>query len=516
MVRRAVTDSPSRRRWIRKRALGLTMILVAILASLLGASPASAGVKAELAEFSDCPINVPGVYLCLVSRTTSGEFHLGSKTVPINKTVTLQGGLSETTQYLVPAADGNTLSKTALQLPGGLIGVELLPPLTEVTATAEIAGPVEVNISHLKEGTAVALPVKVKLDNPALGPACYIGSASEPVSLQLTGGTTNPPPPNTPIQGNPGTIELKEGGKIDVVSGASLVDNAFSAPGVNGCGGLLSLVVDPSVDLVAGLPSAAGHNTAILNSGFEVASAQFVKREAELPQIGRCEKVKGVKEEGELVFHGDYEDAGCVSGADEGRFKWTAGPGPKPKFTGTGGSMTLQSTGGRQIRCTASTATGQYTGLKTATAAIRLTGCKDVASKVVCQSGGAAAGEIVTSTLEGQLGFIKNVFEAGAIQDSVGLDLTHAPTLLTAECGGSALSVTGSVIGAVTAINKMVTSLSLTYSASGGKQIPEQFEEEPKDTLVSTYGGGPAEQTGLTTKLKLANEEKIEVVGLTE
>jgi hypothetical protein len=112
-------------------------------------------------------------------------------------------------------------------------------------------------------------------------------------------------------------------------------------------------------------------------------------------------------------------------------------------------------------------------------------------------------------------GSSRNAFEAGAIQDVVGLDLTHAPTLLTAECGGSALSVTGSVIGAVTAVNKMVTSLTLTYSASGGKQIPEQFEEEPKDTLASTYGGGPAEQTGLSTKLKLANEEKLEVIGLT-
>src|SRR5205807_6359528 len=129
---------------------------------------------------------------CIVSTVSSGEFHIGSKAVPINKTIVLQGGLNGSLQgaTLVSAVDGNTLSKTALTVPGGLLGVELLPPLTEVTATAEIAGPVSgvhlfLEKAVIQTGTAVALPLKVKLDNPALGSECYIGSDTSPVSLAL-------------------------------------------------------------------------------------------------------------------------------------------------------------------------------------------------------------------------------------------------------------------------------------------------------------------------------------------
>ena len=42
-------------------------------------------------------MGVPSVTLCIVSNVTSGEFVLGSKTVPINKPVTLQGGLIDST-----------------------------------------------------------------------------------------------------------------------------------------------------------------------------------------------------------------------------------------------------------------------------------------------------------------------------------------------------------------------------------------------------------------------------------
>src|SRR2546430_10306616 len=131
---------------LRLRALGLVCALCAT--ALLASAPgAQADLKSEYAVFSDCPLNDPSVFLCIVSTVTSGEFVIRSKTVPINRTVVLQGGAPAVTQStLVPAADGNTLSKTPPQLPGGLVGLEVLPPLTEVTATAELAGPVQ---SHL-------------------------------------------------------------------------------------------------------------------------------------------------------------------------------------------------------------------------------------------------------------------------------------------------------------------------------------------------------------------------------
>ena len=48
------------------------------------AAPAFAGLQKEFSVFNDCPLSTPGVVGCVVSYTTSGEFHLGSKTVPIN------------------------------------------------------------------------------------------------------------------------------------------------------------------------------------------------------------------------------------------------------------------------------------------------------------------------------------------------------------------------------------------------------------------------------------------------
>ena len=95
MVRRAVTNShPNVRTRPRKRGAGFAVIIIAVLAACIGAGPAEAGLSQDFAVFSDCPVNAPNVEICIVSKTTSGEFHLGSKTVPVNKTVTLQGGLA--------------------------------------------------------------------------------------------------------------------------------------------------------------------------------------------------------------------------------------------------------------------------------------------------------------------------------------------------------------------------------------------------------------------------------------
>ena len=245
--------------------------------------------------FYDCPVNNPRRRACLVSTTTSGEFVIGSKTVTINKTITLQGAISETTNQLVPAADGNTLSKTPLTVPGGLVGIEL-DGMTEVTATAELAGPVVLELENLgSNNPAVHLPLKVKLDNPALGGACYIGSNTEPMTLRVTSGTTNPPPPNKPITGlQGGSIFSLDHEQIIVINrqlaGRQLVRGARASTAA----APLPPVIDPVVDLDAGLPAAAGKNTAILNTGFVAATPRVIKAKAvrPLPEIGRCVKVE--------------------------------------------------------------------------------------------------------------------------------------------------------------------------------------------------------------------------------
>ena len=57
------------------------------------------------------------------------------------------------------------------------------------------------------------------------------------------------------------------------LNGTKLVDNAWAAPGVSGCGGfLVELALNPIVNASSGLPSAAGKNTAILNNTIDVTS----------------------------------------------------------------------------------------------------------------------------------------------------------------------------------------------------------------------------------------------------
>jgi hypothetical protein len=497
----------------RKQALVLVMGLAAALAALGLPSAALAGLPQEFSVFNDCPVNTPGVDACVISTVSSGEFKIGSKTVAINKPVILQGGYNVERKELIPAADGNTLSKTALTVPGGLVGIEGLGG--EVTATAELAGTVHMNLKALGTGAepAVILPVKVKLSNPVLGNECYIGSNAEPIEMKLTTGTTSPPPPNTPISGKFGNPSLIANNKIALVTENTLVDNAFFAPGVNGCG-LLPLLIDPIVDLDAGLPAAAGKNTAILNGMLESANANIVKLQDELPQVGKCEKLAGEKVGKEKKFTGEYRDSGCVEEAPfhEGQYEWTAGPGTSGKFTGKGAVATLE-TAKTSVKCSGSTVAGEYTGAKTATATVTLTGCTHGAAKESCQSSGAGSGEIVTSPLQGALGFIKDEGKEAELLVSVGLDLAHSPAVLTAQCGSAKvpLTVEGSVIAPITVIDKMVTGATLKYTeASPGIQAPEQFEGGPKDTLVETLGSGP-EQAGLKTTVKLVNEGKLEI-----
>jgi hypothetical protein len=121
------------------------------------------------------------------------------------------------------------------------------------------------------------MPVRVRLENPLLGDGCYIGSASEPITLHLTTGTTSPPPPNQPITGEASGVHFTGGGAILFADHVAVVDNSFSVPVARGCGGpLLASAIDPVVNGKIGLPSPAGKNSAILSGHLEQADAYFV------------------------------------------------------------------------------------------------------------------------------------------------------------------------------------------------------------------------------------------------
>jgi len=243
----------------------------------------------------------------LDSQTNSGEVVLNKQTVPIKNKITLQGGIirNEETEAetFVAALNGETLSKTPQPVPGGLLGLikcneingeGLLEKLargtceaifenktTGVNAITELAKPasdIGINKNNLvnQEGVALSLPVKIRLENPLLGSACYIGSSANPVTWNLTTGTTAPPAPNKPITGKVGHIELEEEASFVEITNNSLVDNAYSAPQATGCGGIFAFLIDPLIDSKIGLPSRAGYNTTILNNTIKEASAEAV------------------------------------------------------------------------------------------------------------------------------------------------------------------------------------------------------------------------------------------------
>jgi hypothetical protein len=302
-----------------RRALVATLALLVPLTVLGVASTAQATPKGIFSIFSDCPLESfkllgvpPGAAQCQFGQTTSGEFVIGTSKVPINQTVTLQGGAipkgeSEVEYFLIPGANGESLSKTALNVPGGLTGLinceeikgfglfEILERgtckaifengLTGVTATTEpvanTKNPAIFNEFRLANGvgTAIELPVRVHLKNPLLGEGCYIGSESSPIQLKLTTGKTSPNPPNKSISGSPGTPEtLTEKGWLMLHdANTSLVDNSFSVPVAEGCGGFFSFLIDPILDSKLKLPSANGNNTAILNGSLNAATAEAVE-----------------------------------------------------------------------------------------------------------------------------------------------------------------------------------------------------------------------------------------------
>ena len=275
------------RKSLRTAALTAALSAVALCAS---SSAMAAQPTGEHAKFKYCPYTNANVLTCVYSQITSGSFKLGNATVPITAAtpITLQGGTGTTpgttTQVWYNAVGADSLVKTPLKVPGGLIGLvdtggftgalisifnAAVASVNDVYATAELAGSPTLDFTNIiaGAGTGLRLPLKVHLTNPFLGNDCYIGTSSNPVTLNLTTGTTAPPPPNTPITGSPGTIGIEGAGTILVATGVKLVDNSFAAPAATlfACGYLPldRLVITAAVNLKEGLPSPAGKNAAI-------------------------------------------------------------------------------------------------------------------------------------------------------------------------------------------------------------------------------------------------------------
>jgi hypothetical protein len=241
---------------------------------------------------------------------------------------------------------------------------------------------------------------------------------------------------------------------------------------------------------------------------------------AELPEFGHC-----IKEAG-----GAFKNAGCTVASTPGEENYNWSPGAGGTFAGTAPAkslpLTFEALGGEKVTCSGAFDGGTYIGTKTVLIHLVFTGC--VSGGVTCQDDPpekgkppfTEPGEVGFGPLEGKLGFIK----AGA-KPSVGIDIVagFGGPLVIFECGGGGSGegaqtiVTGSVIAKTGPIEKMTAKFKWKFKAKKGKQKPEHFAGEPKDTLSSTVPFlsevKGVEQAGLTLRLTNINsgEEKLEI-----
>jgi sugar lactone lactonase YvrE len=225
------------------------------------------------APFNRCPVDDPAMLaadgvntfeLCLGSNSTHGSIKIGNLPTVTTGNTNLQAGL------VGPNAD----QLTAIPPPGGALVADPVDipntPVGTVTAVTQSAGtPTDFNLfAGIQTGVPIiTVPIKIQLQNPALGPSCFIGSEQDPILLhpqnndfsnaQSIGGFFTFDPNGVPDLSGPLTSL--------VISGAVQGDDTFSVPGASGCGPNGDGSLDPVVNAVVGLPSPSGNNHLVLD-----------------------------------------------------------------------------------------------------------------------------------------------------------------------------------------------------------------------------------------------------------
>jgi hypothetical protein len=263
-------------------------VLASVAAALAVAAPAASATTPAKGyeQFAGCPSpsEKAEISSCQRSVVSGGVVKLGNKEVPITSPITLSGGTNEFLEHFSFNSKGG-LTPVKLKVPGGVVGLTGLTWLLELLgsealtlyAVTELVGPEPVVIHNLDEFT---LHVKVHLVNGVLGNSCYVGSASSPITWNLTTGTTSPPAPNKPITGKNPEISFTASPEILFAKNGKYVDNSFSAPGASGCVltlfGFIPISINSLVDSQSGLPAAAGTNTTEQTISTELAGSEVV------------------------------------------------------------------------------------------------------------------------------------------------------------------------------------------------------------------------------------------------
>ena len=294
----------------RRRGLaGLLAVTALAAGSLVLAGPASAaeGTNEDPhTDLSNLPIDpipcdvegAPGAILtfCIEMTFNSGEAKFGSVEssvagpIKVRQVVSAVGDFSNIEIVIVDEGGegGGGLSFPTIPVPGGLVGDPaldaLLSPITGVTATIEPVGELALNDldptpllmalfgDNTAEGVlAVAnLPFQVRINNLLLGTTCLIGSAANPVELNL-------PLHLSSVEYWNGSFAEPTTNLAYLVLDANATDATFAIPEADGCG---ILGVGPTLDTLGlnlfdylvnssvGLPAPSGTNLLSLHGYF--------------------------------------------------------------------------------------------------------------------------------------------------------------------------------------------------------------------------------------------------------
>ncbi|MET0306053.1 MAG: hypothetical protein ABW196_07475 [Solirubrobacterales bacterium] len=262
--------------------IGATLAATALAVS---ASAAQADTPAPgYAQFAGCPspkTENPAISSCVHGTVKGGHIRFGKKEVPISVPIGLSGGVDEVFGNFSVSAKGG-LEAVKQPVPGGLIGSTKLDWLADslnltqlkLYAVAEPAGIPTLGVADIR------LPIKVHLINSVLGNNCYVGSFANPIVLDMTTGTTSPPPPNKPITGKFPTVGVSPL-EVLLLSGGTFVDNSFAVPRASGCvlslfRGALKINIDNLLNSISGLPAPAGTNAASFDIDTELVDARLV------------------------------------------------------------------------------------------------------------------------------------------------------------------------------------------------------------------------------------------------
>jgi hypothetical protein len=311
-----MTAVPKRARYGLLAAVTALAVLTP-LAAVSASTRTAVTLQGDWAAFTRCPVGNAHMLaatgqapngkgssaLCVAADSPSGTIKLGNTTASTGDT-NLQAGLvgNFSKGFSVVAPGGGAIVSAPVDIPGGLLGL-LCPsnipvisaicqeivnsPLNTVAAVVQPAGkPSNFNFgAGLAAGEPIlTLPVKVQLQNPILGSSCYIGSNSDPIVLKPENLVT--PTVTTQRFDSNGTPDPSNGVLLDVVATGQQGDNSFSVPGASGCGGLLSALVDPILNLKEGLPSAAGNNSLVLDNAV-TSLVNYVNSSSVYPNEGK-------------------------------------------------------------------------------------------------------------------------------------------------------------------------------------------------------------------------------------